>query len=422
MPKTYCRAALVGLDGAGKSSIVMAFQGRRVLAPGPTQGCNKSCLHRLEAGTWVSRPGAEPSSFALELLDLGGSDAMRPYWQHVCSDVDALIAVVDATETDAERWATIALELERLRKGSGDDQEGVVPMLTLLNRKGVPLRECAPPKDDIMRLGLNNELGVHALSISSSADSAALRAGLNWLWEVLAPEATFDASEGEEAAYCSSDDEAGVAGVEAGVASLSRTLDQTAAAAAEAQSQMRALRDELENTRLAEEAARAKELLATQVREAEAIAREEEAAAAACAARTLAEIEAEEEEAEAEAALAKLAEETDGAPPPDRRRTTTSATDASCLTPPRHASPFAHLRSRDAAGSPCDERGSTRPRPLVTSPTQGDLRRPRGDGRVFRGRLAAKRRQAASRPGLPGSAGRYRLCRQMLRRATSLKE
>ena len=181
--------------------------------------------------------------FMLELLDLGGSEAMRPYWQHVCSDVDALIAVVDVTEMDAERWAVLALELEKLRKGAAGDSEGVMPMLTLLNRKGVPLRECAPPKDDITRLGLNEELGVHALSISSSADSAALRAGLNWLWEVLAPEAVDEAA---PAGQSSNDEagvaEAGVAEVEAGVASLSRALDETAEAAAAAQSQMRSLR------------------------------------------------------------------------------------------------------------------------------------------------------------------------------------
>eukprot|EP00966_Prymnesium_polylepis_P042598 989681-Prymnesium_polylepis.1 len=162
MSLTLARAALVGLDGAGKSSIVLSIQGRQLEegATQPTKGCNKSCLYRIDGGKWVvQKDSSDTNWFSLELLDLGGSDAMRPYWPHVCSGVNALIAVVDATETDEARWAALALDLERLRAGMGAEGDMPLPVLALLNRKGAPMTACAAPRTDLARLGLADELG-----------------------------------------------------------------------------------------------------------------------------------------------------------------------------------------------------------------------------------------------------------------------
>ncbi|KAL1528521.1 hypothetical protein AB1Y20_009864 [Prymnesium parvum] len=186
---TRARVAIVGLDGVGKSSILMSLQGRRVLsgATTPTNGCNQMCLYRLDSGTWTTRNPTDQCHFALEVLDLGGSDSMRPYWKKVCEGVDALIAVVDVTETNPQRWDELTNELKNLRIDL-EDVHGVMPILSLLNRKGQSLGECTPPKDALARLGLDGQLGVHALMISSSRDAAALRAGLDWLWTIFGPD------------------------------------------------------------------------------------------------------------------------------------------------------------------------------------------------------------------------------------------
>lgn len=184
------RAALVGLDGAGKSSIALTLQGRRVMTKStrPTSGCNKMTLYRTRNGLWSKHP-PNRCSFSLELLDLGGGEEARSYWGAACAGVDALIVVVDVSEKDQKRWTLLASEIRKLTL-SVDGSDGVLPVLALLNRKGCAASSCAPPKQDLERLGLEGQVGVHALATSSSGDNAALRAGLDWLWTILGPDPT----------------------------------------------------------------------------------------------------------------------------------------------------------------------------------------------------------------------------------------
>lgn len=183
------RAAMVGLDGSGKSAIVSALQGHQVIegSTSPTQGCHKCVLYRHDNGAWGPQLQAQHCRFSLELLDLGGSDAMRQFWRPICRRVDALVTVVDVTEQDPKRWGTLAEELQNLRTDAEQGGSGVLPVLVLLNRKGRPLQSCAPAMQDLIRLGVKGQFGVHAIAINSSMDMPALGAGLAWLWSVLGP-------------------------------------------------------------------------------------------------------------------------------------------------------------------------------------------------------------------------------------------
>ena len=201
--KRTCRAVVVGLDGAGKTSILVALRtGRAAESVAPTQGCNKSALYRDDvSGQWTPESG-DHASFGLELLDLGGGAAQRVYWPQLAAGSTAILAVVDGREADEARWAALAKALEELRVST---PLSAAPLALLVNRRGAAEDSCASPSEALPRLRLGGltdaaaaarlRLGgggvggrVLGLSIASSGDAARATAALEWTWSQLAPE------------------------------------------------------------------------------------------------------------------------------------------------------------------------------------------------------------------------------------------
>ena len=96
--KRTCRAIVVGLDGVGKTSILAALRtGRVAEGVAPTQGCNKSALHRDDvSGRWTPESG-DHASFGLELLDVGGGSGARTYWPQVLLPYSAILLLAAGT-------------------------------------------------------------------------------------------------------------------------------------------------------------------------------------------------------------------------------------------------------------------------------------------------------------------------------------
>ena len=63
----------------------------------PTQGCNKSALHRDDvSGRWTPESG-DHASFGLELLDVGGGSGARTYWPQVLLPYSAILLLAAGT-------------------------------------------------------------------------------------------------------------------------------------------------------------------------------------------------------------------------------------------------------------------------------------------------------------------------------------
>nr|XP_012963483.3 ADP-ribosylation factor-like protein 9 [Anas platyrhynchos] len=76
---------VLGLDGAGKSSLLQALatnQAKRSLAP--TEGFNAVCIATEES--------------QMEFLEIGGSESLRSYWKMYLPQVLLLIYVVDSAD------------------------------------------------------------------------------------------------------------------------------------------------------------------------------------------------------------------------------------------------------------------------------------------------------------------------------------
>ena len=80
------RLLMLGLDNAGKTTILKKFNGEDIDTISPTLGFNIKTL--------------EYKSYKLNIWDVGGQKSLRSYWKNYYESTDGLIWVVDS----ADKW------------------------------------------------------------------------------------------------------------------------------------------------------------------------------------------------------------------------------------------------------------------------------------------------------------------------------
>ena len=109
------RILVLGLDNAGKTTILKKLSKESIDTIMPTQGFNiKSILH---------------NGFKLNVWDIGGQKTIRPYWRNYYENTEALIYVVDAA--DRKRVDEAGFELAEIL---GEDKLATVPLLVFANK------------------------------------------------------------------------------------------------------------------------------------------------------------------------------------------------------------------------------------------------------------------------------------------------
>ncbi len=89
---------VLGLDNAGKTTILKALSEEDVSTIMPTQGFNIKALSQ--------------DGFKLNVWDIGGQRAIRAYWKNYIENNDALVYVVDSS--DENRLGESKEELQQL--------------------------------------------------------------------------------------------------------------------------------------------------------------------------------------------------------------------------------------------------------------------------------------------------------------------
>merc|ERR1712176_378603 len=92
------RILILGLDGAGKTTILYRLQVGEVVTTIPTIGFNVETL--------------QYKNIKFQVWDLGGQTSIRPYWRCYYPNTDAIIFVVDSA--DRERLAVARQELQAM--------------------------------------------------------------------------------------------------------------------------------------------------------------------------------------------------------------------------------------------------------------------------------------------------------------------
>uniref|UniRef100_A0A8C4KJ25 ADP ribosylation factor like GTPase 10 n=1 Tax=Dromaius novaehollandiae TaxID=8790 RepID=A0A8C4KJ25_DRONO len=135
-PPDWRQVLVLGLDGAGKSSVlhyICSETAKERIAP--TQGFNSARLY-IE--------GLE-----MDLLEVGGSQNLRAYWPHYLSQAHVLVFVVDSV--DRSRLLTARQELHALLA-----EEPRLPLVVLANKQD--------KSDALSAAELHDELALHTLS------------------------------------------------------------------------------------------------------------------------------------------------------------------------------------------------------------------------------------------------------------------
>merc|ERR1711977_463927 len=126
--ETEVRILMLGLDNAGKTSVLKKLSDEDISHIMPTQGFNiKSLLHE---------------GFKLNVWDIGGQATIRPYWKNYFENTDALIYVVDSA--DRRRLEEAGQELQELLS---EDKLTGIPVLVFANKQDLV---SAVPKEELV--------------------------------------------------------------------------------------------------------------------------------------------------------------------------------------------------------------------------------------------------------------------------------
>jgi len=132
--KKEVRIVVLGLDNAGKTTILKKLADEDISHITPTQGFNVKAV--------------QSGAFKLNMWDIGGQRRIRPYWKNYYDETDLLIYVIDCS--DRTRFEETGEELEELLS---EDKLTGVPVLIYANKQD--LSSAAPASEVAQGLNLH---------------------------------------------------------------------------------------------------------------------------------------------------------------------------------------------------------------------------------------------------------------------------
>jgi small GTP-binding protein len=156
---------MLGLDAAGKTTVLYKLHLGEVLSTIPTIGFNVETLRY--------------KNVRFNVWDVGGQDKIRSLWRYYYEGAHALIFVVDSN--DQARFDAVR---DELRKVLEHEEMSSVKVLVLANKQDLP--KAVPPERLAQRLKpvlANHEWSVQGCSAGSGEG---LYEGLDWLSNALA--------------------------------------------------------------------------------------------------------------------------------------------------------------------------------------------------------------------------------------------
>ena len=163
--KNDVRILMVGLDAAGKTTILYQLRMGQTIKTIPTIGFNVETL--------------EYKGVNFTVWDVGGQDKIRILWKHYYQNTDCLIFVVDSN--DRERIGEAA---EELKKMLAEDELKDSVVLIMANKQD--LDGALSPADVTKELGMSELKGrTWLVQGTSGTTGQGLKEGLDWIASVL---------------------------------------------------------------------------------------------------------------------------------------------------------------------------------------------------------------------------------------------
>jgi ADP-ribosylation factor protein 1 len=159
--KKECRILMVGLDAAGKTTILYKLKLGEIVTTIPTIGFNVETV--------------EYKNIQFTVWDVGGQDKIRPLWRHYYQNTQGVIFVVDSNDRDRVQEAR-----DELHRMLNEDELRDAIVLCFANKQDLPNAMNAAEITE--RLGLNALRGRKWYIQSTCATTGdGLYEGLDWL-------------------------------------------------------------------------------------------------------------------------------------------------------------------------------------------------------------------------------------------------
>jgi len=155
------RILMVGLDAAGKTTILYKLKLGEIVTTIPTIGFNVE--------------NVEYKNIAFTVWDVGGQDKIRPLWRHYYQNTQGIIFVVDSN--DRERISEAREELQRMLN---EDELRDALLLIFANKQDLPnAMNAAEITDKLGLQSLRQRTWYIQSTCATSGDG--LYEGLEWL-------------------------------------------------------------------------------------------------------------------------------------------------------------------------------------------------------------------------------------------------
>mmetsp|Transcript_19821 Transcript_19821/g.31047 ORF Transcript_19821/g.31047 Transcript_19821/m.31047 type:complete len:183 (-) Transcript_19821:40-588(-) len=159
--KTEARILMVGLDAAGKTTILYKLKLGEIVTTIPTIGFNVETV--------------EYKNLKFTVWDVGGQDKLRPLWRHYFQNTNGVIFVIDSN--DKERVVQARNELTKMLM---EDELRDAVLLVFANKQDLP--------NAMTTAELTDKIGLHSLRQRSwyiqgccATTGEGLYEGLDWL-------------------------------------------------------------------------------------------------------------------------------------------------------------------------------------------------------------------------------------------------
>lgn len=166
---------VIGLDSAGKTSLLYRLKLREFVETIPTKGFN---MERIKVQMGGSTNKSAATSF--QVWDVGGQEKLRPLWKSYTRRTDGLVFVVDAAE--AERLEEAKVELHRIARSA--ENQGV-PVLVLANKQDLDGAMSASEVEKVLALHELSSSTLHHTQGCSALDGQGLQPGLEKLYDMI---------------------------------------------------------------------------------------------------------------------------------------------------------------------------------------------------------------------------------------------
>uniref|UniRef100_A0A2P2IAL7 ADP-ribosylation factor 1 n=1 Tax=Hirondellea gigas TaxID=1518452 RepID=A0A2P2IAL7_9CRUS len=160
--KKPCRILMIGLDAAGKTTILYKLKLGEVVSTVPTVGFNVETVEykNLEFTVW----------------DVGGQAVIRPLWRHYFQNSHAIIFVVDSNDNH-QRLQEAKAELHCVLES--DELRGV-PVLVFANKQDLPQAVTAARIEEVLELHKTGRRE-YIVQPTVATNNTGLLEGLEWL-------------------------------------------------------------------------------------------------------------------------------------------------------------------------------------------------------------------------------------------------